>query len=261
MLATSSRTHSYTYATLFTVVLVCASVHLADILSGLMGGARSQDLLFITAIVAALLAPPASLLVGLYSRKLIQVQEQLKRLALTDPLTDLLNRRAFSDAFNSEKADFERTGQPLSLALIDIDQMTQINRRHGDLAGDDVLKAVADVMRRGIEPERHTVARWNGQQFAVLMKNTRRRSAIRVAARLRQAIETLCVVHADRPVYLTASVGLIECEKSETLENAISRASRCLSEAKSRGRNKVVAFPAPVNDDDAPHLGDIARTA
>ncbi len=248
MLDTSSRFHTFTYAVLMSIVLVCASVHLADFVAGQLGQSRSEALIMTTGIVAALLAPPASILLWVYSHKLIKVQEKMRALAVTDPLTNLLNRRAFSDVFERETARFKRTGQRVSLLLLDIDHFKHVNAEHGHAGGDAALRGLSGALAEAVRYGTDEIARWGGEEFVVLLSNTGRRSAIRAAARFRQMVEAQTVDYNTSTIQLTISVGVIECQKDETLEDAIARADRCLREAKRRGRNKVVAFPAPVED-------------
>lgn len=250
MLATSSRLHTFTYASLLAIVLICMSVHMADFVAERLGPATQSNLLIITAIVAALLAPPASFLLCFYSHKLIKIQEQLHALAIADPLTNLLNRRAFANVYEREAARFKRTGQRMSLLLLDIDHFKHVNAEHGHSGGDVALKAVAETLNEVVRYGTDDVARWGGEEFAIVLSNTGRRSGIRAAARFRQAIEDLTIRFGDEEITLTVSIGVIECHKTECLEDAIERADRCLREAKRRGRNKVVAFPAPVEDMD-----------
>ncbi len=248
MLTTTSRIHTFTYAVLLAIVLICGSVHLADFVAGQLGGQRSRDLLIITGIVTALLAPPASILLWVHSHKLIRIQEEMRSLAITDPLTGLLNRRAFSSVYEREQARFKRTGQRMSMMLLDIDHFKHINAKHGHAGGDSALQGLSKALDEAVRYGTDEVARWGGEEFAIILANSGRRSAIRAAARFRQIVEALELEYEGHAIELTISIGVIECQKGEMLEAAIERSDRCLREAKRRGRNKVVAFPAPVEE-------------
>ncbi|MEL7042728.1 MAG: GGDEF domain-containing protein [Pseudomonadota bacterium] len=251
MLSTSSRLHTAVYATLLSVVLICATVHFTAFVAPYLE-ARGANTVVITAIIAScVLAPPASLLMAIYSSKLIKVQEQLLELATTDPLTGLLNRRAFADRYERESARYQRTNQPMSLMLIDLDYFKLINDRHGHTGGDAALRSLSEHLKSISRFGTDDVARWGGEEFAVLLSDTGRQSAIRAAERLRRQVETLQLSYNETPIRLGASIGVIVCRKRETLETAIQRADLCLRQAKAQGRNRIVAFPDDVSPTDA----------
>lgn len=254
MLSTSSRAHTIVYATLLSVVLICATVHFTHFIAPFLNS--TTNIVTVTAAIAScLLAPPASILMALYSNKLIKVQEQLLELATTDPLTGLLNRRAFASRYEKESARYRRTNRPVSLMLIDLDYFKTINDRYGHSGGDAALKALSAHLRKTCRFGTDEVARWGGEEFAVMLSDSGYQSSLRAAERLRRQIETLPVTFNESTIRLQASVGVIVCRKDEVLEAAIQRADMCLRRAKSKGRNCVVAFPeeipAIMQDDDA----------
>ncbi len=245
MLRTSSRIHTFVYAALLSIVLICGSVQLSAYIGANFNLDGTSSLTLLSAVVTAILAPPASILLALYSHKLIKVQETLKTLATTDPLTGLMNRRAFSELYKAEAKDYVRTSRPLSLLRINLDHFAKVNRAHGHDGGDAVLKAVAEAIRECAKAGPDQLCRWDGEEFAVLLPDTRRETAVRAALRYRQKIQALETKHADKTIELTASTGAIVCLPEEPLEEAMVRAELCLRQAKARGRNKVVSFPAP----------------
>ncbi len=246
MLSTSSRLHTIVYAVLLSVVLICLTVHFTAFLTPYLEATNANTALLTSAIASCLLAPPASILMALYSNKLINIQEQLRELATTDPLTSLLNRRAFAHRFEREAARFDRTNRPVSLLLIDLDYFKLINDKHGHAGGDEALRVLSTHLRSASRFGTDDVARWGGEEFAILLSDTGRTSAIRVAERLRRQIETLKIAFKDSPIKLEASVGVVVCRKRETLEEAMHRADLCLREAKAKGRNQIAAFPEEV---------------
>lgn len=248
MLRTSSRIHTFVYAVLLSIVLICGSVQLSAYVGANLDLAGSSSLVLLSAIVTAILAPPASLMLALYSHKLIKVQETLKTLAITDPLTKLMNRRAFGEVFVTEAANYKRTSQPLALLRINLDHFAKVNRDHGHDGGDAVLEAIAKALQDSAKAGPDILCRWDGEEFAVLLPNTGRETAVRAALRYRQKIESLETQHGDATIRLTASTGAVICLPDESLEEAMVRADLCLRQAKARGRNKVVSFPAPSPD-------------
>ncbi|MEO1029206.1 MAG: GGDEF domain-containing protein, partial [Pseudomonadota bacterium] len=143
MLSTSSRLHTSMYATLLSVVLICATVHFTDFIAPYLDAYGANTVTYTALSASCLLAPPASILMAVYSSKLIKIQEQLLELATTDPLTGLLNRRAFAHRYERESARYNRTNRPLSLLLIDLDYFKLINDRHGHAGGDAALRMLS----------------------------------------------------------------------------------------------------------------------
>lgn len=243
MLSTSSRLHTYVYAVLLSVVLICASVQFTAIIAPYLAERTSHIAVVTSAVASCLLAPPASILMALYSSRLIRVQEQLHQMATTDPLTGLLNRRAFAHSYERESARYDRSNRPISLLLIDLDYFKLINDRHGHAGGDEALKALAQHLKTTCRFGTDDIARWGGEEFAVLLADTGHTSAIRVGERLRRQIETLQISFDDKSIHLEASIGVVVCRKRETLEQAVQRADLCLRQAKAQGRNRITVFP------------------
>lgn len=251
MLSTSSRLHTIVYAALLSVVLICATVHFTAIIAPYLDAYGVNTVTITAAIASCVLAPPASIIMALYSHKLIKVQEQLLALATTDPLTGLLNRRAFSHRYDREEARYRRTNRPLSLLLIDLDYFKLINDKYGHSAGDEALRALAGLLRHTSRYGTDDIARWGGEEFAVLLSDSGHQSAMRAAERIRRQIEVLQVKFHEDTIQLQASIGVIVCRKGEPLEMAMQRADLCLRQAKAQGRNRIMAFPEelPVAND------------
>lgn len=243
MLSTSSRLHTFMYATLLSVVLICATVHFTDFVAPYLESYGANTVTYTALIASCILALPASILLAIYSNKLITIQEQLHELATTDPLTGLLNRRAFAYRYERESARYSRTNRPIALLLIDLDYFKLINDRYGHAAGDAALRVLSDHLRTTSRFGTDDVARWGGEEFAVLLSDSGHQSGIRAAERLRRQIETLPVNFNSTTIRLQASVGMVVCRKGEALEAAVQRADLCLRQAKNHGRNRVVAFP------------------
>ncbi|MEO0607516.1 MAG: GGDEF domain-containing protein [Pseudomonadota bacterium] len=251
MLSTSSRVHTFVYAVLLSVVLICTTVHFTSIITPYLEVRTSNIAIMTSAIASCILAPPASILMALYSSKLISIQEQLHELATTDPLTGLLNRRAFADRYERESARYDRTNRPISLLLIDLDYFKLINDRHGHAGGDEALRALAQLLKTACRFGTDDIARWGGEEFTLLLSDTGHQSALRVGERLRRQIETLQINFGEKSIHLEASIGVIVCRKRETLEQAMQRADLCLRQAKAQGRNRITIFPEelPVSTD------------
>ena len=172
-----------------------------------------------------------------------ELRQQLSRLAFTDPLTDLPNRRHFEQVMNSEIARISRYGGVCSLAMIDVDHFKNYNDTLGHPAGDEVLRRLAQLMKDHI---RNTdfLARFGGEEFALLMVNTSRKEAAQGVQRIIDAVEAhpFPDEHVQPGGHLTISAGIATAPEDGTEPPAIVRASDvALYDAKRRGRNRVTA--------------------
>ena len=135
---------------------------------------------------------------------------QLRDAAETDLLTGVYNHRHLQDRIRHETARAGRTGSPLSVLMIDLDDFKRINDEHGHQAGDRVLRAIAGALRMAVRSS-DVVARYGGDEFVVLMPDTDRTEAARVAERARQAVAGLAHTMADDSVvHVACSVGLAQ---------------------------------------------------
>lgn len=168
--------------------------------------------------------------------------EILEKLALTDPLTGLANRRAFQEALEAEVARSGRHGRPASLLFLDLDRFKTVNDEHGHAAGDEVLSGFSAVLRRGCR-RGDLAARIGGEEFAVLLPMTGRVPATLVAERIRRATEAY-PLGLTVSVPVTVSVGVASTEELPEAPEAaglLRRADAALYRAKADGRNRVAA--------------------
>ncbi|MCB1316406.1 MAG: diguanylate cyclase [Leptospiraceae bacterium] len=165
-------------------------------------------------------------------------EKKLNELATTDPLTGLANRRTFFTELEAEMERSRRYATPISLLMLDLDHFKLINDRFGHLAGDEVLCEVARIMR---ERTRKTdvVARTGGEEFMILLPESRLAGAIRTAQKLRQSIEELIVQYYDQSVQVTVSIGAAELGATETLHEFYARLDGLLYRSKNSGRNQI----------------------
>jgi diguanylate cyclase (GGDEF)-like protein len=164
-------------------------------------------------------------------------------LAATDPLTGVLNRRAFHDIAEREMARAQRNGLPLSVALVDIDLLGEINARHGQAAGDVVLQAAARLLCAALRKE-DRVVRYGGGQFLVFLPLVAGPGAVVVAGRLRRIIAQAAIPIEQGELSITVSAGVAARldEGPESMDAVIARAQEALALAKRRGRDRVVAL-------------------
>ena len=165
--------------------------------------------------------------------------DELRRLSSTDPLTGLANRRAFQSRFRDEWLRARRYGSPLSLLLVDVDGLKQINDERGHAAGDEVLRTAARAIAVTMRVTDFG-ARWGGDEFSIVAPNTVRGSAQHLAQRLLGQL-----LHEARAQHtaVTISVGVATIEPqrdgSATIERLLEAADSALHQAKSDGRNRV----------------------
>ncbi len=191
--------------------------------------------------------------------RLVLLIEESSRLATTDGLTGLYNRRAFVTAMHGELARGERTGSPTSLLLIDLDHFKSINDTHGHGVGDTVLATVGKALR-GRARVFDLVARWGGEEFVVALPSTDAAGALSAAERLRGAIESLEITNTDgQRIPISGSIGLAQHDGSEPLEALVDRADRAMYAAKVGGRNRVCVAPGAGTSAPPPSL-TIGRT-
>jgi len=171
------------------------------------------------------------------------LESHLEWLATTDALTGLANRNRFFAVAEVEMKRAERHGRPVAVLMADMDHFKRINDTHGHEVGDAVLKAFARLSRGVLRPQ-DLVARFGGEEFAVLLPETDRAGALAVAERLRAEAECLRGDGVPPDLCVTVSIGVSEIEAGErTPEPALSRADRALYAAKRAGRNRVAGFP------------------
>lgn len=170
-----------------------------------------------------------------------RLQEELTRLATTDPLTGCLNRSQLADILNSQIQLRERYERVSSLILLDLDFFKSINDRWGHLAGDKVLTELSARIRRRLR-ESDQLFRIGGEEFMVVLPETRQRDAETLAQELLANISARPFIE---DISLTASASVAEVAKGETWSVWLNRADQSLYQAKFRGRNQVVSAPRP----------------
>jgi two-component system, cell cycle response regulator len=171
------------------------------------------------------------------------LHEDAQRLATTDGLTGMLNRRAFLEIVERERLRSDRHGFPFSLMLLDIDHFKAVNDTRGHAAGDAVLKGVAAVLN-AVARRTDFVARWGGEEFVVALPQTREAGARIAGERVRRAVaEAIHPVPGGDVISVTASVGISSGDAPWNQEALLVAADAAMYAAKARGRNRVEALP------------------
>ena len=175
--------------------------------------------------------------------QVVRQRRMLERLANIDGLTELANRRRFDEVYDQEWQRARQSGQPLSLALLDIDAFKQFNDRYGHPAGDRALRAVARAADAAMQRPGELAARYGGEELLLLMPDTDAQSGHAVAEALRAAIAGLAIAHEASNVapVLTVSVGGATFDPAGTEQQfeLFEAADTQLYRAKQAGRNQV----------------------
>jgi diguanylate cyclase (GGDEF)-like protein len=188
--------------------------------------------------------------------ELQRTNERLARLASLDGLTNIANRRGFDDRFAQEWNRAVRYREPLALAMIDLDNFKQYNDLYGHFAGDRCLRAVADTLAQQVQRPEDFVARFGGEEFALLLPHTSAEGAFNVVERIREAILALQIDHKGNPWnWVTASVGysVVIPTHSDGQSGLLQLADAALYQAKSKGRNRVETIVSIEGLDAAEH--------
>ena len=164
--------------------------------------------------------------------------EEQRQKALLDPLTGLPNRAAWSEHLEREMLDWHESGGHLAMAILDLDHFKRINDNYGHLAGDKVLKIVADQLRKRLRG-RDFIARYGGEEFVLLFPQTSPAAAAQMAEVLRATIEACPFHFKGERVVITASIGLGAFRSGERGDQVLKRADTALYRAKDLGRNRV----------------------
>ena len=172
-----------------------------------------------------------------------QFHEVIYQMTIVDGLTQIHNKRYFEDFLEREMARCARYERPLSLALFDIDHFKRINDDNGHLAGDFVLKRLAEVVRSHIRRE-EAFARYGGEEFAVIMPETTADRARTFADKIRHLVEQTSFEYEGQHIKVTISIGLSEMGPYRTLKDFIAASDAALFEAKNAGRNTVICRKA-----------------
>lgn len=167
---------------------------------------------------------------------------KLEKLAITDPLTEVFNRRYLFQLAEQEFNRVSRYGSPLSALMIDADHFKQINDSYGHAVGDETLKAIAQTTQ-GLLRKVDFFGRIGGEEFLAFLPETNIERATHVANRIRSNISNFSLKIQQNSIQITVSIGIATYEtRDRKVDDILKRADDALYEAKRRGRNQVVAY-------------------
>jgi diguanylate cyclase (GGDEF)-like protein len=182
-----------------------------------------------------------------YSQQLQEGMEIQHRLARTDALTGIPNRRYADEVVKGEHARVTRHKTPLSVAIADVDFFKAINDTYGHKAGDEALVQLADLARRSCR-QGDVVGRYGGDEFLFVLSEADRNAAKRFADRFRSSVaKQVFHLSSGQRIRMTVSLGVAELDREggQRPSALVSRADEALYEAKSQGRNRTIAYRSP----------------
>ena len=168
--------------------------------------------------------------------------EVLEKFAYTDTLTGIYNRRYFMELAQAPLEKAKRFGTLCYAMIMDLDFFKKVNDTYGHLAGDEVLKNAANVMKNTLRSY-DLLCRYGGEEFVVLVSEAPKEAAMNLAERIREAIAATPCIYNVIKISVTVSIGVAESFPDCTIESLIDRADKALYMAKEQGRNRVVFYP------------------
>ena len=171
-------------------------------------------------------------------RELESELDKVSELVQEDQLTGVLNRRGLDDAYERESARSERTGTPLCVAMLDIDNFKKLNDTHGHQTGDGALQHLVRVIKRTMRPS-DVLARFGGEEFMLLLPETEQDEGVAVMVRLQRNLTKAFFLHDNERILITFSAGVALRQGAEPQASVVERTDKALYEAKRAGKNRV----------------------
>jgi len=169
-----------------------------------------------------------------------RLKVSLEAMVSIDPLTNLLNRRAFQEVINREYACAKRSGKPFSMLLFDLDRFKMLNDNYGHDVGDKILLGISNTAKNTLRTT-DWLSRWGGEEFLAILPDTDESGAIKIAERLRGEIEKFSIQLNTQKIKTSASIGIASYPRDgDTPDFLMKAADAALYEAKKTGRNRVV---------------------
>ena len=178
--------------------------------------------------------------------ELQKVNSILEHISHFDKLTGIANRHSLEDYFNTVLKNSIRNEANLSVMMIDIDYFKEFNDNYGHVQGDKYLEAIARTIKESLKRPLDFIARYGGDEFIVILPETNRDGAFKVAEEIKEKIEALKIEHRFSKVtnYVTLSIGIVSLipVKTDSLNHIINKADKALYQAKNEGRNRITEY-------------------
>lgn len=176
------------------------------------------------------------------NRELEEILSKVEFLAITDPLTELFNRRHFETIIDNEFNRSVRYKTPLSCLMIDVDHFKSINDAFGHRTGDSVLKEIAEIIKSCLRKV-DTLARWGGEEFVVLLPKTDKEHSLHAASRILSSVSNHQFPGIDRKITVSIGIASIPSHSLDTAEKLVDASDAALYTAKAGGRNRIEMSP------------------
>ncbi len=180
------------------------------------------------------------------NKALLEAQNALQELAITDPLTGLHNRRYFTERLHEEFLLTQREKHSITLMILDIDHFKRINDTYGHQGGDQVLTEFATILKKNVR-QHEIVARYGGEEFIIAMFHIDDSAVRTISERIRVDVEQHVFEFGDQQLHVTCSIGVASyptvCQDDASLDALVREADTALYHAKETGRNRVVCAP------------------
>lgn len=226
------------------IVFIAEIVVMAILIKTNLMVIRSNAVLVINAaLLAGIAGPPIYMLILVPLQKMMSAlsqdnQQQASEESQFDELTQVLSRRAITVDLLETIAQSERYGNPLTVAMVDVDQLKKINADHGNDAGDEVLKSVAAALTEALRlPDR--VGRYRDEEFLIVLPQTVVGDAQKIAERIRESVSVADIDGKSGSFSATVSIGITEFAQGDDLGGILTRAEEAVAKAKSEGSNLV----------------------
>ena len=232
---------------MMTIIAAVASIAITTIAVTILNSygmdLRLKSAITIAALISLAVATPICWVLVSLIWRMYQAEEELRNPASNDSLTGLLSRHAFFSNANNYVSLATREKTIFSVMIIDLDHFQVINQKHGQLAGDAVLKHFASVVN-AVARSSDITGRLGGEEFAVVLPSTTTREAIEFSDRLHTAVNKSVLKHNDVIIKYTASIGLTSFEPSTSIsiDELLARADLALYQAKREGHNQTSTF-------------------
>jgi diguanylate cyclase (GGDEF)-like protein len=230
---------------IITLISIALSMLITYLVLELTNSSQKPTAMMISVLAPLIIAPLVSWhIVGLLF-EIDQLEIKMHKLAMTDELTGLRNRHALF-LLAEQRLDYAKRYQRIvSLLLIDVDYFKQINDKHGHLAGDEVLRHLAKLVK-GFIRKSDIIGRLGGDEFLIMLPETDKQNALIYAEKLRRRIQQKTVAFNDSSIGMTVSIGVSTFESDadiNRIEDLLHQADTALYQAKRKGRNQIVSFP------------------
>ena len=229
-----------------TAIVLCTSLFVMTIVLWFYGTANLVVAYLIAGLVPVLAAPPVIYVIARAAYQLYQTQEELWRLVQTDDLTGLLNRRAFFSRGHEIIVPVNGVTPPVALLLLDADEFKQINDTLGHVAGDEALRYLANVIRACAAPT-DVVARFGGDEFAVLRANATSADLARLADRIGECLASRAYSYGQESRTLRMSAGIADTGDIKSFDALLLAADLALYEAKEKYQAQPPTMRLPMH--------------